>query len=63
MGKVINIYFQIDDRVTKRGSDFVGTIIDIDGHWVLVKWDEDANPNIKPKICHVKELEKVTEQA
>jgi hypothetical protein len=53
---------QIGDRVTKRGSEGVGTIVDIGGVWVSIKWDDGALPRERPRMCHVAELEKSTEQ-
>lgn len=48
--------FEIGGRVTKRGSEGAGEIIDYDKMgWVSVKWDDHEVR--KPKICHYKELE------
>lgn len=44
------------DRVKRRGMPFVGTVEQVSGKWVAVKWD-DGQSRERPLLCHLNELE------
>lgn len=52
----MEVYMKVGDRVTKRGSEGAGKIVDIRELWVSVIWEPGFVR--KPAICHVRELEK-----
>lgn len=60
MPKKINTkpVIEIDDRVTRRGFLFVGTVTDVVDDKRRVVWDDKEYSSESPKWCHVMELQK-----
>lgn len=53
---------KVGDRVKARGKELYGVLIYKSVHepnWVHVNWDGDLPPG--PRVCHLHELEKVSE--
>lgn len=46
------------ERVWKRGGESSGTIVDVQGRWVSINWDLGPIAKLRPRICHLDELEK-----
>lgn len=47
------------DHVRKRNLGHLGRVVRRNGVWVTVSWNEGVAPKIRPRICHIGELERV----
>jgi hypothetical protein len=57
---IVALDIVVGDRVKKRGFSHEGVVKGKTGTWCHISWDDGHLAKERPKICDVKELERIT---